>query len=162
MKCKPNDGFHFIHIFHILWNISKKEKGQVAKFMTADIKVLEQGLYHRHIVDRNLLNQEVHYRVRKSQTPFRIHSQINTVYGHLFHFLNIYFNIIPPSTLWSYTWSHFFTFSHHSPVSTALPHTCYRTRASHLHRFDHPNNIWWVLQNLVLRKHASAAPKNVT
>jgi hypothetical protein len=97
-------------------------------------------LYHRHIVYRIIWNPEIHCRIHKSQPPFRIHIRINLVYGHPFHFSNIHFNIIPLSTLRSYTWSHFLRFPHHSSVSIALPHMCCRTRPSHLPRFDYPNN----------------------
>ena len=138
------------HTLHILRNISEKGKGQVAKSMTADVKFLEQELYPRHIVARILWNPKVRYLIHKSQPPFRIHSQINLVYGHTFHFSNIHFNIILLAALKSYTRSHFLRFPIYSPVSTALPHTCYMPPPYHLPRFYQPNNIWWVLQIVTL------------
>jgi hypothetical protein len=63
------------------------------------------------------------------------------------YFIQIYLNIILPSTPGSPQWSLSLRFSHQNPLYTCpLSHTCYMPRPSHSSRFYHPNNIGWGVQ----------------
>jgi len=56
-------------------------------------------------IQRIVWNPKVHHHIQMHPTPFPIMSQINPFYVSLSQFLNINFNIILPSTPWSYKWS---------------------------------------------------------
>ena len=70
-------------------------------------------------------------------------SQINPIHANIYHFMNIYFNIILTSMLRSSNGlfpSGFFF--HQKPVRTSpLRHTCYMSRPSHYSWFQYPINI---------------------
>ena len=48
-------------------------------------------------------------------------------------------------------WSHSIRSPHQNPVNTSpVSYMCHVSRPSHSSWFDHPNNIWWVVQNIKL------------
>ena len=74
-------------------------------------------------------------------------SQINPVHALPFHFLNIYLNIILPTTPGSPKWSLYLRFPHQNPVYvSSIPHPRYMPRPSHSSLFCHQNNIEWGVQ----------------
>ena len=63
------------------------------------------------------------------------------------HFFKIHSNINPPSKTRSSNWSLSLRCPHHNPVCTwPFTSTCHMPYQSHLHWFDHSNNIWWAIQ----------------
>ena len=76
---------------------------------------------------------------------------INPVHAPPSHFQEFRLNIVIPSRPGSSKWSPSLRFLHQNPVrTTSLPHTCYMPRPSHSSWFDHPNNVWWGVQNIKL------------
>jgi hypothetical protein len=68
-------------------------------------------------------------------------------------FPKIHFNIILLSMPVSSKRSPSARFPHPNPVYTSpFLHTCYMSCPSHYSWFDHPNNIWWVVQSTKLKK----------
>ena len=77
------------------------------------------------------------------------------------HPLKVHFNIFLPSTLGSSKWSISLRFPHQNPLCTStLPHTYYMTFQSHPSPFDHPSNVWLVVQvTKLLIMYASPLPR---
>jgi len=110
-----------------------------------------------------LCNPKVHFCIHKSPPPVPILSHINPVHAppvpilsqlnpvHAPHsyFFNIRFSIILPSKLGFSK----LLFPSGFPTKTLfapLPHTCYIPSPFCSSWFDHPNNIWWGIQNIKL------------
>ena len=68
---------------------------------------------------------------------------------HPSHFLNIYLNIILPST-WVFQVVSFPQVSTPKPWTSPILHTCYMPHPSHSSQFDHLNNTWWGVQIIKL------------
>ena len=81
-----------------------------------------------------LWNPKVHYGIHKFPPPVPILSKLDPVHTPTSHFLNIHLLLCLS-----------LRFPHQNPSYTSpLTHTRYVPRSSS--RFDHPNNIWWVVQ----------------
>ena len=87
-------------------------------------------------------------------------SQINPIHANIYHFMNIYFNIILTSMLRSSNGlfpSGFFF--HQKPVRTSPhTHTCYIPRPFHSCWFDCPNDIQWGVETMTLIIISSCPP----
>ena len=93
---------------------------------------------------------KIHYLVYKCPPTVPILSQIDPVHTPSSYFLNIYLNIILPSTPGSIQMVSFHQSSPPKPcIHLSSPHTCYMPRQSRF-RFYHPNNIWWEVQIIKL------------
>jgi hypothetical protein len=100
---------------------------------------------------RILLNPTVHYRIHKCPPPVSILSQPSPVHIPTSHFLNIYSNIILPSTPGSPQWSLSLTFPPPKPYTRlSPPHPRYMPHPFHFSRFYNPHNIGWGLQIMKL------------
>jgi len=89
-------------------------------------------------------NPKVHYPTHKRPPPISILGQHNPVHIPTSHLLEIYPNIIHPSTPRSPQWSLSLQFPHQDPLHPSLlTHTRHMTSPSHSSRFYHPHNIGW-------------------
>ena len=89
-------------------------------------------------------NPKVHYRTHKRPPPVPILGQPNPVHIPTFYLLEIYPNIIHPSTPRSSQWSPSLRFPHQDPIHPPiLTHTRHMPCPSHSSRFYHPHNIGW-------------------
>ena len=87
-------------------------------------------------------NPKVHYRTHKRPPPVSIQGQPNPVHIPTSHLLEIYPNIIHPSTPRSPQWSPSLRFPHQDPIHPPLPTlTRHMPSPSHSSRFYHPHNI---------------------
>ena len=87
-------------------------------------------------------NPKVHYRTHKRPPPVSILGKPNPVHIPISHLLEIYPNIIHPSTSRSPQWSPSFRFPHQEPIHTPLlTHTRHMPSPSHSSRFYYPHNI---------------------
>ena len=94
-------------------------------------------------IGRILWNPKVHYRIHNSPPSIPILSYTNPAHDPPFHFFNINFNIILPSTPMSSKWPLSYWFPHQYHVWTLpLPHNRCMPRPSHSSQFNHKNNIW--------------------
>ena len=93
-------------------------------------------------------NPKVYFRIHKSPTSVSILSHINPVHAPQSYFLKIHFNIILPSKLGFSK----LLFPQVSQPKPSLYSTIHATYPAHfvLLDFDHPNNIWWAIQNIKL------------
>jgi len=92
-------------------------------------------------------NPTVHYRTHKRPPPVSILGQPSPVHIHTSHLLEIYLNIIHPSTPRSPQWSPSFRFPHQDPIHPPLlTHTRHMPSPSHYSRFYHSHNIGWGVQ----------------
>ena len=100
-------------------------------------------------ISRILLSPKVHFHIHKCPPPVLILNQIDPVHAPPpSHFLNIYINIILPSTPGSYKSSISLRFPHQKPVYTSsLPHTYYM-----LHFEHHP--LVYLLWNISAIRYA--------
>ena len=91
-----------------------------------------------------LWNPKVHYRTHKRPPTLPILSQPNPVHIPTSHLLEIYPNIIHPSTPRSPQWSLSLRFPHQDHIRPPLlTHTRHMPSPSHSSRFYHPHNIGW-------------------
>ena len=97
---------------------------------------------------------EFEFSTRQSQTPppSPVMNQNSPVCVPPSHLLNMHFNIILPSMPTSSKWSISLRSPYQNPLKTSpVPHTCHMPSPSHYFWFDHPNNIWWMVQIMKLR-----------
>ena len=96
---------------------------------------------------------KTHYRIHKSPPPLPILSQSNPVYASSSNALKIHFiiRINLPTMPRSPKWSLSIRSLHQDPLCTSPVFlTCYMSRSSHYSWFDHPYNIRWRAQIIVL------------
>ena len=87
-------------------------------------------------------NPKVHYRTHKRPPPVPILGQPYPVHTPTSHILEIYPNIIHPSTPRSPQWSPSLRFPHQDSIHPRLlTHTRHMPSSSHSSRFYHPHNI---------------------
>ena len=100
---------------------------------------------------RIIWNPKVNYNIHKCPPLVPNLYQIDPLHVPTSHFLQIYLNIIFPSTPESSSCYRYLRFPHQNPVYTSsIPHTCYMPRLSHSSRFDDPKNIEWTVQIIKL------------
>jgi len=93
-------------------------------------------------------NPNVHYRIHNSPPLVPIPNQMNSVHKFPSCIPTIQF-ILPTSR--SYEWSITFRFSDHNFVCDShVSHVCYMPSPSHPHWLDHPNNVRWGVQVMML------------
>ena len=96
-------------------------------------------------------NPKVHYRTHKRPPSVSILGQSNPVYIPTSHLLEIYPNIIHPSTPRSPQWSLSLWFPHQDPIhSPLLAHTRHMPSPSHSSWFYRPHTIGWGVQIIYL------------
>ena len=63
--------------------------------------------------------------------------------------LKIHLNIILQYTPGSSKWFHSLSFPHQNSLCISpRSHTCYMPNPTYSYRIDHPNNVWWAVQNI--------------
>ena len=87
-------------------------------------------------IPRFLWNPKAHCRFNKCPPSFPFLRQLDPVYGSIFHFLKIHFNITLPSTNWSSKRSLSLGFPHQNPVLPLLSTLCYIPSPSNSSRCD--------------------------
>jgi len=120
--------------------------------LTPSNRVLLEKLIVTHLIRKipTFLEPKCSLPCLQNLPLFPILSQMKPVHTFKTYVFKTHFNIILPSTTRSSKWFPHFDFSGQHVWISCRSHACYVLLPSHRPWFDHPNNIWWRVEIMML------------